>query len=103
MSAAEVINEAQDDLVALLRDAPLPLIAARMKRARKEANLTHDEAGARMGMVRQQIIKLEKGANRPRLGTLLRVAEGYGRDARWFVDPEVDPSPFPDGDTNRDA
>lgn len=94
------MNEAQSELVALLRDAPLPLIAARMKRARKESGLTHDEAGERMGMVRQQIIKLEQGKNRPRLATLLRVAAGYDRDARWFVDPEVDPSPFPDDEPN---
>lgn len=85
------------DLELLLRDAPLPLIAARMKRARKDAGLTHDAAGERVEppMVRQQIIKLEQGKNRPRLATLVRVAEAYEREPRWFVDPEVDPSPFP--------
>ena len=81
----------------LLRDAPLPLIAGRIKRARRSAGLSHDALGERMGGVtRQHLIKLEKGRHRPRLETLERLAAATGRDVDWFLDPEVDPSPFPD-------
>jgi transcriptional regulator with XRE-family HTH domain len=80
-----------------LRDAPLPLIAARIRRARKTAGLSHDALGERMGGVyRQNLINLEKGKHRPRLTTLERIAEATGREIDWFLDPEVDPSPFPD-------
>ena len=53
-------NEAaQLDLPALLRDAPLPLIAARIRRARRIAGLSHDAFGQKMGGVtRQHLIKL---------------------------------------------
>ena len=78
-----------------LRDAPLPLIAARIRRARKEANLSHDRLGELLGGVtRQHLIKLEKGKHRPRADMLARIADATGRDVNWFLDPEVDPSPF---------
>jgi transcriptional regulator with XRE-family HTH domain len=81
----------------LLRDAPLPLIAGRIRRARRTAGLSHDALGDRMGGVsRQHLIKLEKGRHRPKLETLVRIAEATGRAVDWFLDPEVDPSPFPD-------
>jgi transcriptional regulator with XRE-family HTH domain len=84
------------ELDELLRDAPLPLIAARIRRARREAKLTHDRLGALMGGVtRQHLIKLEQGRHRPRIEMLGRLADATERDLRWFVDPEVDPSPFP--------
>lgn len=87
--------ETATELDALLRDAPLPLIASRIKRARKTAGLTHDRLGEEMGGVtRQHLIKLEKGLHRPRIETLEKIADATGRDPRWFVDPEVDPSPF---------
>ncbi len=47
-------------------------------------------------MYRQNLIKLEQGRHRPRLGTLVRISEATGRAVDWFLDPEVDPSPFPD-------
>ncbi len=84
------------DHEALLRDAPLPLIAARIKRARKTKGLSHDQLGDLCGMYRQNLIKLEQGRHRPRLGTLVRISEATGRSVDWFLDPEVDPSPFPD-------
>lgn len=85
------------DLEVLLRDAPLPLIAARVKRARKALGLSHDALGQRCGMYRQNLITLEQGKHRPRLNTLERIAFATDRDVRWFLDPEVDPSPFQDG------
>src|SRR4051812_44158185 len=87
---------AHEELEQLRRDAPRPFIAARVKRARKALGLSHDRLGALCGGVtRQHLIKLEKGQHRPTLEMLSRIAEATGRDLRWFVDPEVDPSPFP--------
>ena len=98
---------ALDALQERIQDAPKQLIAARIKRARREPltpegdpaePLTHDELGSRIGGVtRQHLIKLEKGMHRPRAAMLLRIAEATCRPTDWFVDPEVDPSPFPDG------
>jgi transcriptional regulator with XRE-family HTH domain len=85
-----------DELLQLLRDAPLPLIAARIKRARKASGLSHDRLGELAGGIhRPNLIGLEQGKHRPRMKTLERISEATGRDPRWFVDPEVDPSPFP--------
>lgn len=82
-----------------IRLAPGQLIATRIKRARKSANLTLDHLGeACGGVTRQHLIKLEQGKHRPRAEMLRRIAEASGRSVDWFVDPEVDPSPFPDGD-----
>lgn len=79
-----------------LRDAPLKLLAARIKRARREADLSHDRLGERVGTSRQHLISLEKGRHRPRPEMLTKIAEATGREIDWFLDPEVDPSPFPD-------
>lgn len=83
-----------DELHERIRLAPLPLIAARIKRARKP--LSHDRLAARVGTSRQHLIKLEKGKHRPRAEMLVRIADATGREIDWFVDPEMDPSPFPD-------
>lgn len=92
MSATQTDTE----LERLLRDAPLPMVAARIKRARKTLGLSHDKLGERMGgVVRQTLIGYEKGDHRPRLAMLERIAEATGREVRWFVDPEAEPSPFP--------
>jgi transcriptional regulator with XRE-family HTH domain len=85
-----------EELRERIRLAPLPLIAARIKRARKP--LSHDRLGAKIGVTRQHLIKLEQGKHRPRAEMLLRIAEGTGRDVSWFLDPEVDPSPFPEAE-----
>jgi transcriptional regulator with XRE-family HTH domain len=80
-----------------IRLAPGQLIAGRIRRARKDAKLTHDQLGALIGGVtRQHLIKLEKAQHRPRAAMLQRIAEATGRSVDWFLDPEVDPSPFPD-------
>lgn len=92
------MDDATDsDVIRLLhRDAPLPLIAARIRRARKGLALSHDALGERMGGVtRQHLIKLEKGLHRPSIEMLQRIAEATGREVDWFLDPEMDPSPFP--------
>ena len=87
---------AHDELEQLLRNAPLPLIAARIKRARKQIGWSHDRLGEEMGGIsRRTLIGYEKGEHRPRLAMVVRIAEATGKEPRWFVDPEVDPSPFP--------
>ena len=48
------------------------------------------------GVTRQHLIKLEKGNHRPRLETIERISEATGRSVDWFLDPNLDPSPFPD-------
>jgi transcriptional regulator with XRE-family HTH domain len=86
-----------EELQERIRLAPGQLIATRIKRARKQAELSHDRLGALIGGVtRQHLIKLEKAQHRPRADMLTRIAEATGRPVDWFVDPEVDPSPFPD-------
>lgn len=93
-----------EELETLRRNAPLPFIAARIKRARKHLGLSHDRFGELCGGVtRQHLIKLEKGNHRPTLEMLSRIAAASDRDLRWFVDPEVDPSPFPAEDEKRAA
>lgn len=75
--------------------APLPLIAARIRRARREFG-SHDKLAAQTGITRQHLIKLEKAKHRPRAEMLTRIAEATGREIDWFLDPDADPNPFPD-------
>jgi transcriptional regulator with XRE-family HTH domain len=94
------------DLEALqerIRLAPGQLVASRIKRARKTMDpqprgLSHDDFGRLVGTSRQHLIKLEKAQHRPGAEMLLRISEASGRSVDWFLDPEVDPRPFPDGD-----
>ncbi len=85
---------ATDLLAEKIKDAPLRLIAARIKRARREAELTLDTLGEQVGTSRHHLIRLEKGQHRPRADMLTRIAEATGHEVQWFLDPEVDPSPF---------
>jgi transcriptional regulator with XRE-family HTH domain len=78
-----------------IRLAPGLLIAGRIKRARKDASLSHDALGELMGGVtRQHLIKLEQAKHRPGARMLTRIAEATGRPVEWFIDPDEDPSPF---------
>lgn len=91
-----------DELQERIRKAPADLIAARIRRARREAiidgktvKLSHDELRERMGTSnRQHLIKLEKAQHRPGAAMLTRIAEATGRQVEWFLDPDLDPSPF---------
>lgn len=75
------------------------LIAARIRRARRQAGLSHDKLGEALGGVtRQHLIKLEKAKHRPRVDMLTRIAEATGRHVEWFLDPDLDPSPFQDAE-----
>lgn len=85
-----------DELQERIRLAPGQLIAARIKRARREAGLSHDRLGDLIGGVsRQHLIKLERAQHRPRAEMLRKIAEATGREIDWFLDPAMDPSPFP--------
>lgn len=96
--------EATHDLQERIRLAPGQLIATRIKRARKAAGLSHDTLGQKCGGVsRQHLIKLEQAKHRPRAEMLARIAEATDREIDWFLDPEVDPSPFPDDEGATDG
>lgn len=82
------------DLRDRLREAPLRLIAGRIRRARRDADLSHDKLAERVGTSRQHLINLEKARHRPRAEMLTNIAEATGRRVEWFLDPDVDPSPF---------
>ena len=88
----------RDTLELLRKNAPLKMIAARVKRARTSKGWSHDTLGERCGMYRANLIKLEQAKHRPQLETLERVAEATGREVRWFVDPDLDESPFQAGE-----
>lgn len=92
----EMTIEARDELQERIRLAPGALIAARIKRSRREMDVSHDKFGDLLGGVtRQHLIKLEKAQHRPRAEMLTKIAEATGREVDWFLDPELDPSPFP--------
>lgn len=55
-----------------------------------------DTLAEKAGTSRQHLIGLEKARHRPRLGMLSKIAEATGRQVEWFLDPDVDPSPFPE-------
>lgn len=80
-----------------IRLAPGQLIASRIRRARRDAGLSHDRLGAEIGGVtRQHLIKLEKAKHRPRADMLARIAEATGRPLEFFLVEEAgDPNPFP--------
>jgi len=85
-----------------IRNAPLPLIAARIRRARRQLDgISHDTLGERMGGVtRQHLIKLEKGRHRPGADMLLRYAEATGKHVDYFLVEEAgEPNPFPGDDS----
>lgn len=85
-----------DALQEKIRRAPADLIAARIRRARRTSELaTLDRLAEAVGSSRQHLIKLEHGKHRPRAPLLTRIAEATGKPVEWFLDPDLDPSPFP--------
>jgi transcriptional regulator with XRE-family HTH domain len=83
-----------ETLAPMIHDAPLKLIAGRIRRARREADLSLDRLGELAGTSRHHLIRLEKGIHRPRPEMLTRIAEATGRQVEWFLDPDLEPSPF---------
>lgn len=94
MTTVEHLDELQEQI----RQAPAQLIAQRIRRARRTSTKhpTLDGLAAAVDSSRQHLIKLEKGQHRPGAGMLTRIAEATGRSVEWFLDPDLDPSPFQD-------
>jgi len=86
--------DATEELQEQIKRASLPVLAARIREARLEFG-SHDKLAAEIGTNRQHLIKLEQAKHRPRPAMLLLIAEATGRSVDWFLDSEVDPSPFP--------
>lgn len=77
-----------------IHQADLRFLAGRIRRARRTADLTLDDLATKAGTSRQHLISLEKARHRPRLEMLTKIAEATGRHVEWFLDPDLDPSPF---------
>ena len=73
-----------------IRRTSAPLLATRIRQARKEHG-SHDALATAVESSRQHLIKLEKGLHRPRAGMLLKIAEATGHDVDWFLDESADP------------
>lgn len=86
-----------DELQERIRLAAGALIAARIRRARRQAGLSHDRLGEAIGGVsRQHLIKLEKAQHRPRADLLTRIAGATGKPVDFFLVEEAgEPNPFP--------
>lgn len=89
--------EELDALQERIRRAPADLVAARIRRARRTSDdvRTLDQLAIAVESSRQHLIKLEKGQHRPRAEMLSKIAEATRRQVEWFLDPDLDPSPFP--------
>lgn len=77
-----------------IHQADLKLIAGRIRKARRTADLSLDKLAIEVGSSRQHMISLEKARHRPRIEMLSKIAEATGRPVEWFLDPDLDSSPF---------
>jgi len=86
-----------EELQERIRLAAGPLIAARIRRARRQTGMSHDRLGETIGGVsRQHLIKLEKAKHRPRADMLRKIAEATGKPVDYFLVEEAgEPNPFP--------
>lgn len=79
-----------------IKDAPLRLIASRIRKARSQSDLTLDRLGEIVGTSRHHLIRLEKGDHRPREEMLTRIAEATGKTVDFFlVEEGQEPESFP--------
>lgn len=90
--------DTHDELQERIRLAAGPLIAARIRRARRQSGLSHDKLGEAIGGVtRQHLIKLEKAKHRPRAEMLTKIAEATGKPIDYFLlEVAGEPNPFPE-------
>jgi len=73
------------------------LIAARIRRARRDAGLSHDKLAAATGTSRSHLIKLEKALHRPGSLLLVSISEATGKPLDYFLlEVAGEPNPFPD-------
>jgi DNA-binding XRE family transcriptional regulator len=88
-AVVELARTPEEELQERIRVVPSLLLAYRIRRARKDAGLSHDALGERMGGVsRQHLIKLEKQIHRPGAAMLTRIASATGRPVDWFLEAE---------------
>lgn len=80
-----------------IQNAPLKLIAGRIKQARKaSAFQTLDELAGEVGTSRHHLIRLEGAKHRPRVEMLQKIAVATGKPLDFFlVEGSGDPNPFP--------
>lgn len=71
------------------------MLASRIRSARREAALSHDRLGAKVGTSRQHLISLEKAKHRPRIEMLVAIADATGKPVGYFLDPDAEDNPFP--------
>lgn len=86
-----------EELPRAIQNAPLRLIAGRIKQARKASNhRTLDGLAEEIGSSRHHLIRLEGGKHRPRAEMLSRIADATGKPLDFFLDEQAgDPNPFP--------
>lgn len=63
-------------------------VGRQIRRARKDAGLSHDKLAAAAGTSRQHLIRLEKGEHVPRAELLQRIAEATGKEPAFFAGGE---------------
>lgn len=71
--------------ISLTAAIPPKLLGARIRRARKLAELSHDQLGVAVGSGRQHLIRLEQGLHRPKDDLLGRIAEATGQPLAFFT------------------
>lgn len=81
-----------------IQNAPLKLIAGRIKQARKASeHTTLDELAEEVGTSRHHLIRLEGAKHRPRVEMLQKIATATSRPLDFFLVEEAgEPNPFPD-------
>jgi transcriptional regulator with XRE-family HTH domain len=81
-----------------IQNAPLRLIAGRIKQARKgSVHHTLDDLAEQVGTSRHHLIRLEGAKHRPRVEMLQRIADATERPIEFFLVEEAgEPNPFPD-------
>jgi transcriptional regulator with XRE-family HTH domain len=86
-----------EELSREIQNAPLRLIAGRIKQARKASQTpTLDQLAEQVGTSRHHLIRLEGAKHRPRVEMLQRIAEATEKPLDFFLlEAAGDPNPFP--------
>jgi transcriptional regulator with XRE-family HTH domain len=66
-------------------------LGRRIREARQLRGMTLKEMDAAAGLSATHISEIERGKTSPTIGALIRIATALGRDASFFVEPEVLP------------
>lgn len=85
-----------DELRSEIQNAPLKMIAGRIRQARRAAEMTLDGLGEEVGTSRHHLIRLEGAKHRPRPAMLQAIAIATGKPLDFFlVEESGNPNPFP--------